>query len=419
MSISENWKKPVMICKLHNTFKINKKIEPMKKIITIISIALVFSSCGKKEMSVEELAAKGNLPELRAKKQALSQQQTELKRQLSIIENKINELDKTKHQTIVTTLTLKDTIFKHYTEVQGDVETNQNIIIYPQFSGTLTQIYVKEGQTVSKGQLLAKIDDGGLSSQLAQVQAQTALAETTFERQSRLWEQKIGSEIQFLQAKTNYQAAKNSLAQLQKQLDKTNVRAPFNGTIDQIITDQGSLVNIGQSPLMRIVNTSDMYVKADVPENYLGKVNKGSEVLVDFISIGKTYTGKIRQVSNYINPDNRSFSIQVALPNKDNILKPNLIATIKLNDYISNNTIVIPNSIVQKNSNNESLIFIYTPEQNNSGTVKQTVIKTGKEQNGSIEVLDGLKPGDMIVIEGARTLRDGQEVSTKNKANEH
>ena len=408
-----------MICKLHNTFKINKKIEPMKKIITIISIALVFSSCGKKEMSVEELAAKGNLPELRAKKQALGQQQTELKRQLSIIENKINELDKTKHQTIVTTLTLKDTIFKHYTEVQGDVETNQNIIIYPQFSGTLTQIYVKEGQTVSKGQLLAKIDDGGLSSQLAQVQAQTALAETTFERQSRLWEQKIGSEIQFLQAKTNYQAAKNSLAQLQKQLDKTNVRAPFNGTIDQIITDQGSLVNIGQSPLMRIVNTSDMYVKADVPENYLGKVNKGSEVLVDFISIGKTYTGKIRQVSNYINPDNRSFSIQVALPNKDNMLKPNLIATIKLNDYISNNTIVIPNSIVQKNSNNESLIFIYTPEQNNSGTVKQTVIKTGKEQNGSIEVLDGLKPGDMIVIEGARTLRDGQEVSTKNKANEH
>lgn len=408
-----------MICKLHNTFKINKKIEPMKKIITIISIALVFSSCGKKEMSVEELAAKGNLPELRAKKQALSQQQTELKRQLSIIENKINELDKTKHQTIVTTLTLKDTIFKHYTEVQGDVETNQNIIIYPQFSGTLTQIYVKEGQTVSKGQLLAKIDDGGLSSQLAQVQAQTALAETTFERQSRLWEQKIGSEIQFLQAKTNYQAAKNSLAQLQKQLDKTNVRAPFNGTIDQIITDQGSLVNIGQSPLMRIVNTSDMYVKADVPENYLGKVNKGSEVLVDFISIGKTYTGKIRQVSNYINPDNRSFSIQVALPNKDNMLKPNLIATIKLNDYISNNTIVIPNSIVQKNSNNESLIFIYTPEQTNSGTVKQTVIKTGKEQNGSIEVLDGLKPGDMIVIEGARTLRDGQEVSTKNKANEH
>lgn len=390
----------------------------MKKIITIICFSLVFSSCGKKEISVEDLAANGNLQELRARKKELSQQQTELKRQVSILEKKIDALDKTKHKAIVTTLKVKDTVFKHFTEVQGDVETNQNIIIYPQFSGTLTQIYVKEGQTVSKGQLLAKIDDGGLSSQLAQVQAQTALAETTFERQSRLWDQKIGSEIQFLQAKTNYDASKNALAQLRKQLDKTNVKAPFTGSIDQIITDQGSLVNIGQSPLMRIVNTSDMYVKADVPENYLGKVTKGSEVLVDFISLGKTYTGNVRQVSNYINPDNRSFSIQVALPNKDNVLKPNLIATIKLNDYTANNTIVIPNSIVQKNSNNESLIFIYSSKNNTSGTVKQTLIKTGKEQNGDIEVLEGLKEGDIIVIEGARTLRDGQEVSIKNTTNE-
>jgi RND family efflux transporter MFP subunit len=239
------------------------------------------------------------------------------------------------------------------------------------------------------------------------------LTKTTFERQSRLWEQKIGSEIQYLQAKTNYEASKNSFDQLEKQLGKTNVTAPFSGTIDQIITDQGSLVSPGQSPLMRIVNTNDMYVKADVPENYLGKVTEGSEVLVDFISLGKTYTGKIRQVSNYINPDNRSFSVQVALPNKDHVLKPNLIATIKLNDYVANNTIVIPNNIVQKNGKNESLIFMFIPETDSTGTVKQTIIKTGKEQNGETEVSEGLKSGDIIVIEGARTLRDGQEVSIK------
>ncbi|WP_445738220.1 efflux RND transporter periplasmic adaptor subunit [Mariniflexile sp.] len=391
----------------------------MKKIITITCIALLLSSCGNKETSVEALAENGSLQELRAKKKELGQQQTELKRQVTLLEDRINQLDKNKHKTIVTALTLTDTVFKHYTEVQGDVETDQNIIIYPQFSGTLTQVYVKEGQNVNKGQLLAKIDDGGLSSQLAQVQSQTALAKTTFERQSRLWDQKIGSEIQYLQAKTNYDAAKNSFDQLQKQLDKTNIRAPFSGTIDQIITDQGSLVTPGQSPLMRIVNTSDMYVKADVPENYLGQVTEGSEVLVDFISLGKTYTGTIRQVSNYINPDNRSFSIQVELPNKDHVLKPNLIATVKLNDYVANNTIVIPNNIVQKNSNNESLIFIYTPETNSTGTVKQTAIKTGKEQNGKIEVSEGLKPGDIVIIEGARTLRDGQQVSIKNTTNEH
>ncbi|WP_166962700.1 efflux RND transporter periplasmic adaptor subunit [Yeosuana marina] len=385
----------------------------MKQIITITILSLALFSCGNKETSVEDLAKNGSLTELRAKKKELGQQQTEIKRQLTVLEDKINELDNTKHKDLVTTLTLKDTIFKHFTEVQGDVETDQNIIIYPQFSGTLTKIYVKEGQNVSKGQLLAKIDDGGLSSQLAQVKAQTELAKTTFERQSRLWEQKIGSEIQYLQAKTNYEASKNSFDQLEKQLGKTNVTAPFSGTIDQIITDQGSLVSPGQSPLMRIVNTNNMYVKADVPENYLGKVTEGSEVLVDFISLGKTYTGKIRQVSNYINPDNRSFSVQVALPNKDHVLKPNLIATIKLNDYVANNTIVIPNNIVQKNGKNESLIFMFIPETDSTGTVKQTIIKTGKEQNGETEVSEGLKSGDIIVIEGARTLRDGQEVSIK------
>lgn len=390
----------------------------MKKIFTIICIALLIASCGNKETSVEDLAKNGSLPELRAKKKEVSQQQTELKRQLTLLENKINELDDTKHKALVTTLTLNDTVFKHYTEVQGDVETDQNIIIYPEFSGTLTKIYVKEGQEVNKGQLLAKIDDGGLSSQLSQVQAQAALSKTTFERQSRLWDQKIGSEIQYLQAKTNYEASKNSSDQLQKQLDKTNIRAPFSGTIDQIITDQGSLVNPGQSPLMRIVNTSNMYVKADVPENYLGKITEGSEVVVDFISLGKTYHGKIHQVSNYINPDNRSFSIKVELPNKDHVLKPNLIATIKLNDYVAENTIVIPNNIVQKNSKNESLIFMFTPDTDSTGTVKQVLIKTGKEQNGKIEVTEGLKPNDIIIIEGARTLRDGQEVSIKNTTDE-
>lgn len=382
-------------------------------------MSLALFSCGNKEISVEDLVKSGSLQELRAKKKDLSQQQTALKSQLTTLENRINELDNTKHIAIVTTLRLSDTIFKHYTEVQGDVETDQNIIIYPQFSGTLTQVYVKEGQIVSKGQLLAKIDDGGLSSQLAQVQAQTALAKTTFERQSRLWDQKIGSEIQYLQAKTNYEASQNAFDQLQTQLGKTNVRAPFSGTIDQIITDQGSLVNPGQSPLMRIVNTNDMYVKADVPESYLGKVTEGSEVIVEFISLGKTYTGKIRQVSNFINPDNRSFSIQVALPNKDHLLKPNLIATIKLNDYVANSTIVIPNNIIQKNSKNESLVFMYHPETDSTGTVKQHIIKTGKEQNGKTEVSEGLQPDDVIIIEGARTLRDGQEVSIKNTNNEH
>ncbi|CAH8281326.1 RND family efflux transporter MFP subunit [Mariniflexile fucanivorans] len=391
----------------------------MKHIYSLLIVTVLLVSCGgDKEKSVETLIEKGSLQELRTKKQELSQQQSELKKQIALLESKINTLDDTKHAAIVTTITLNDTIFKHYAEIQGDVETNQNIVIYPQFSGILTQVYVKEGQKVSKGQVLAKIDDGGLSSQVAQVQAQTALAKTTFERQARLWEQKIGSEIQYLQAKTNYEASKNASDQLQSQLGKTTVRAPFSGTIDQVITDQGSAVNPGQNPLMRIVNLDDMYVKADVPETYLGKITIGSEVLVAFPSLNKTYQGKIRQVSNFINPDNRSFSIQVALPNKDAFLKPNLIATVKLNDYTSEKSILVPNNVIQKNGNNESLVFIYEPKSDSEGTAKRITIKTGKEQNGMVEVLEGLKANDIIINEGARTLRDGQEVSTKNTSNE-
>ena len=391
----------------------------MKYILSIFAVSLVLLSCGgDKEKSVETLIEKGSLQELRVKKQELSQQQSEIKRQIALLESKINTLDDTKLAAIITTITLKDTIFKHYAEIQGDVETNQNIVIYPQFSGILTQVYVKEGQKVSKGQVLAKIDDGGLSSQVAQVQAQTALAKTTFERQARLWEQKIGSEIQYLQAKTNYEASKNASDQLQSQLGKTTVRAPFSGTIDQVITDQGSAVNPGQNPLMRIVNLDDMYVKADVPETYLGKITVGSEVLVSFPSLNKTYQGKIRQVSNFINPDNRSFSIQVALPNKDAVLKPNLIATVKLNDYTSEKSILVPNNVIQKNGKNESLVFIYEPKSDSEGTAKRITVKTGKEQNGMVEVLEGLKANDIIINEGARTLRDGEEVSTKNTSNE-
>lgn len=391
----------------------------MKYILLIFTVTLVLWSCGgDKEPSVENLIKNGSLQELRSKKQKLSEQQSEIKRQISLLESKINSLDDTKHAAIVTTITLKDTIFKHYTEIQGDVETNQNIVIYPQFSGILTQVYVKEGQKVSKGQVLAKIDDGGLASQVAQVQAQTALTKTTFERQARLWEQKIGSEMQYLQAKTNYEASKNASDQLRSQLGKTTIRAPFSGTIDQVITDQGSIVNPGQNPLMRIVNLDNMYVKADVPETYLGKISEGSEVLIAFPSINKTYQGKIRQVSNFINPDNRSFSIQVALPNKDAILKPNLIATVKLNDYTSENSILVPNNVIQKNGNNESLVYIYEPQSDSSGKAKRITIKTGKEQNGMVEVLEGLKANDIIINEGARTLRDGQEVSTKNTTNE-
>ena len=232
----------------------------MKKFITLFILAVLAISCGNKEESVDDLIENGNLGKLRSKKTELVDQQTALKLQLDKLNAAIDKKDPRTRIALVTTTTLKDSTFKHYIEVQGNVNTDQNIIIYPEFSGILTRVFVKEGDRVKKGQLLAKIDDNGMSSQLARQEAQTALAKTTFERQKRLWDQKIGSEIQYLESKTNYEASKAATDQLRSQVNKANITAPFSGVIDDIIAEQGQVVTQGQSQVMRLINLDDMYV---------------------------------------------------------------------------------------------------------------------------------------------------------------
>ncbi|MDR6300089.1 efflux RND transporter periplasmic adaptor subunit [Mesonia maritima] len=385
----------------------------MKKLLVLLLIVITVISCGKKEKSVEDIISEGNLSEMRAKKSELRTQQNTISDKIEQLNEEIEKRDKSKSYPLVTVQTLNDTIFKHYVEVQGDVETDENIIIYPEFSGILSNIYVKEGERVSKGQKLAKIDDGGLSSQLAQSEAQLSLAKTTFERQERLWNKKIGSEIQFLEAKTNYNAMQKSVDQLRAQLAKTVIRAPFSGVIDEVISDQGQVVNPGQNQLFRLVNLKDMYITAEIPENYLGKVTKGSQVLVEINSIGKEFEGEVEQVSDFVNPNNRSFSVKVSVPNPEGFVKPNLIATVKLNDYTAEKTIVIPQSILQENAQGESIAYYIEPKNDTVNVARKAVLKTGLAYNSKIEVLSGLKEGQKIIVEGARTIRDGQEVKVK------
>lgn len=382
----------------------------MKKFLFLSFISLSLIACGDEEKSVEDVIEGGNLTEIRAKKSELTTQQSELKEQIELLNEEIEKLDTNKSRSLVTVETLQDTLFKHYIEVQGDVETDQNIIIHPEFSGILTNIYVKEGERVTKGQRLAKIDDGGLSSQLAQSESQLALAKTTYERQERLWNQNIGSEIQYLEAKTNFEAMQNSVNQLRTQLSKTVIKAPFTGTIDKVIADEGQVVSTGQSQLFRLVNLTEMYVTAEVPETYLGKINKGTEVLIELSSIGKEFEGSIEQVSDFINPNNRSFQVRVSVPNEQGLIKPNLIATVKLNDYTSENAIVIPLNILQENAEGNSVAFTVKKESDTTGTAARNIVKTGLSYDNKIEVLEGLKAGQTIIVEGARSTREGQEV---------
>ncbi|CDF77882.1 RND family efflux transporter MFP subunit [Formosa agariphila KMM 3901] len=383
----------------------------MKHIYTLAALTFLFISCGGKEKSVDEILAEGNLENIRAKRTELETQQIALSDQIKLIDEKIESLDDTKKLPLVTTVKAVSENFVHYLELQGSVQTKQNIVIYPETSGILQNVFVKEGQTVSKGQALAKIDDGGLEQQVAQMEIQLALAETTFERQKRLWDQKIGSEIQFLQAKSSYEAQEQSVNQLKSQLAKTTIVAPFSGVIDDIITDQGSVVMPGQSQLIRIVNLKDMYIETEVPENYITDVVEGKQVKVEFPVLGTSVETKIRQASNFINPANRTFKVEVAVPNKEKNIKPNLTAKLRINDYTNENAVLIPLSIISENANGEQYIYaVKNKEANDEGVAERVIIKTGKTQGDIIEVLSGIEAGTEIINEGARSVRDGQTV---------
>lgn len=387
----------------------------MRKIIAIVGLTTLLISCGKsdsqKAKKTEEVIKTENLTEIKAQRAIIHVEYEKYATQLKQLDLAISKLDTTKKNPLVSLYVVKDTLFRHAIEIQGNVDTKENIMVYPQFSGAIVSLQAKAGQKVTKGQVLATIEDGGLRSQLAQFEAQYNLAKTTFERQSRLWNQKIGSEIQYLQAKTTMESQQKAVAQLKSQLDKTQVKAPFTGVIDAVSTEIGQVVSPGM-PLMRVVSLSDMYVTAEVPESYLSAIKIGTTVDVEVKTINKTYKGKIRQIGNFINPNNRSFGIEISVPNVDKLLRPNQVAVLKIEDYVNLKAILVPESILQENAKGEKLIYVAkTPlDKKNTTTVQKQIVELGKMSNGYIEVTKGLSSGNHIVKDGAKSMRQGLTV---------
>ncbi|WP_396151401.1 efflux RND transporter periplasmic adaptor subunit [Flavobacterium sp.] len=381
----------------------------MKKILYLVTLSLLIISCsgGNSEVNVDEVVKSKDLNKIKSSREIVHKEYEKLVAELAKLDKAIAELDPNKKSPLVKTITLKDTLFNHYIEIQGNVETKENIVISPEYSGILTQLYVKAGQKVSKGQLLARIDDGGMSAQLAQAETQLALAKTTFERQKNLWDQKIGSEIQFLQAKTSLESQQKVVAQIKSQLNKTNVVAPFSGTIDEVITERGKVVAPGMD-LFRIVNLSNMYVTANVPENYIAQLKLGAIVNVYLNALGKSYQGKVRQIGNYINPNNRTFSIEIAVPNPDNLLRPNQVAVLKIEDYKNPKALLLPENILQETADGSKIVYVVNKvESNNTAKVSQKKIEIGYTSGSFVEVKSGLESGEMVVTDGAKSLKDG------------
>lgn len=384
----------------------------MKNILTILTLCILISSCGDgKKNTVESALKSNNLETIRKKRQDLVDEQQGLHDKIKMLDEKLAVLDTTKNVPLITTFKATPEEFNHVLELQGNVTTKNLMVLKPEYNGILTHVYVKKGQHVTKGQILAKIDDGGLSQQLAQQQIQADLSQTTFERQKRLWDEKIGSEIQFLQAKSTYEGQTEAVNQIQQQIAKTIIKAPFSGTIDDVITEQGSVVAAGQTELMRLVNLDNMYIETEVPERYVNSITEGKQVEVDFPVLGKTIMAKVRQTSSVINPSNRTFKAEIDIPNKKNIIKPNLTARLKINDYTNENALMIPQSIISENAEGEQYVYVVKDKnEKNQGTASRVIIKTGRTQGDEIEVLEGIENNAELIQEGARSVKDGQTV---------
>ncbi|WP_299222969.1 efflux RND transporter periplasmic adaptor subunit [uncultured Psychroserpens sp.] len=388
----------------------------MKHNITLILITLLFVSCGNDNAkSIEDIIATEDVKQIQSKKDELVTQQQEIANKIKQLDNKLGTLSPDRNVPLITTFIAKAEEFKHYLELQGSVDTKQNLVITPEMGGILHKVYVKEGQKVTRGQILASIDDNGLGQQKAQLQVQTDLAKTTYERQKRLWEQNIGSEIQYLQTKSQYEALQKNINQIDQMLAKTSVRAPFSGVIDDVITEQGNVVAAGQTQLMRLVNLNDMYIETDVPESYITSISNGKDVEVEFPVLGKKLDAKVRQTGNFINPANRTFKVEVAVPNNDKTIKPNLTARLKINDYTNTDAILIPQSIISENAEGEQFIYVVENKEADKAKAKQVIIETGKTQGDVIEVLSGLDNNAEIIQEGARSVKDGQTVKIISK----
>ncbi|MBC7524982.1 MAG: efflux RND transporter periplasmic adaptor subunit [Flavobacterium sp.] len=379
----------------------------MKKILLVLSLSVLIFSCKNKSdsTSIDDLVKTKNVKELQAKKTIIQTELNKIDEALSKLDTKKNE------EALVSIVTVKDTLFKHYLEIQGNVNTKENILVQPEMPGALVLLNAKAGQKVSKGQVLGRVDDGGMSQQVASLETQYQLAKTTYERQKNLWNQKIGSEIQYLQAQTQMISLSKSVAQAKAGLSKTLIRAPFTGTIDEVFVERGQVVSASPQGLMRIVNLNNMYVSTNVPETYIGKLKVGTEVEVFLTSLNKTYKGKVRQVGNFINPNNRSFGIEVAVPNPDNLLRPNQVAKLKVIDYINNKTVVVPTNVIQSDGEGNKYVYVATDVVGKTGKAKKVIIKTGQSSDSVTEILSGLTANEIIITEGVNVISDGMKIN--------
>ncbi|RZJ23739.1 MAG: efflux RND transporter periplasmic adaptor subunit [Acinetobacter sp.] len=361
----------------------------MKRILFIAAIAFL-AACSNKKDPKAELAE-------------LKKQRTELDAKIAKLETTLGASDTTKVVAKdVSVIDVAESSFKNYLEIQGKIDAEENIQVNPEAQGVVTAVYAKIGQNVSRGQVLAQIDDKVLRQNINELQTQLTLATSLFNRQKNLWDQKIGTEVQYINAKTQKEAAENRIATLRSQISMYKIKSPISGTIDAMDLKVGQSVAPGMSGI-RVINASNLKAKALVAETYAGRVSQGDEVNVVFPDVPDSLKTKITFASKTIDPASRSFEVQINLPSNKRY-RPNMLAVLKIVDYQNTKAIVIPVSAIQKS---ESGDFVFVAV---NGIAKKAVVKTGKSYEGKVEILSGLKVGDKVITAGAQNLNEDDSV---------
>ena len=383
----------------------------MNKIYTLLLIIIISGCNSSRNASIESLIELGDLEELKKRKKEYVDAMNTMKVELNEINDGISLLDENERLTLVSKYEIQQTIFNTYIEAQANLKTRKNVLILPEFQGTLEKVFVSEGQKVKKGQLLAEINDSGLNEQYEQMVIQAEFAKENFERTQRLWDNNIGSEMQYLKSKTDYEASKKMVDQMKDRLLKTKIYAPFDGEIDEIISNVGSNLIPGVSQILRLVNLDIIYAESFVSEKYISFIGEGTEAIVQIPLLNMDYRSSVNQTGNFINPSNRTFRIEVPVENFDNRIKQNLDAKIKINIYKKDDAIVIPLRIVREDALGKNFVYVMS-EDNKEGvylTSKQ-FITLGNKSEDKVEVTEGLALGDIVVLEGAYSVEDSQRV---------
>jgi membrane fusion protein (multidrug efflux system) len=360
----------------------------MKKLLIIPAILLLAACSNKPKDKKAELAE-------------LKKQQAELSDKISKLQAETTNPDSVK-VTQVGVVVAKSGNFTNYVDIQGKIDAQDNVTAYPQAQGIITALNVRPGQHVSKGQILAQLDNSVLRQSIAQAEVQVGLVQTLFERQKNLWDQKIGTEVQYLQAKTNLESAQKQIAVLQQQADMYRIKSPITGTVDQMDLKLGQVAMPGTTGI-RIVNADILKVKADVPESYAGSVAQGNNVKILIPDANDSLVTKITFAAKVIDPVSRSFPIEIKLPVRSK-LRPNMTAVLKIANYSKNNVITIPIKSIQ---NSEAGNYVYIVE---NGFAKRKTIKQGATSAGQTEIISGIAAGDQVVVEGASDIEEGDKL---------